>query len=113
MEKIILTGDRPTGRPVSYTHLDVYKRQHPNKAQVSRYLINEGFPLYKHTAVKYFEVGEKKFDALFEDLEKAEKFIFLEYFIVSDGEIWQRLKEVVARKAAQKVEVLSLIHILK
>ena len=48
---------------------------HPNKAQVSRYLINEGFPLYKHTAVKYFEVGEKKFDALFEDLEKAEKYI--------------------------------------
>lgn len=82
---------------------------HPNKAQVGRYLINEGFPLYKHTAVKYFEVGEKKFDALFEDLEKAEKFIFLEYFIVSDGEIWQRLKEVLARKAAQKVEVRLLI----
>ena len=41
---------------------------HPNKAQVSRYLVHEGFSLYKNTAVRYFEVGEKKFDALFEDL---------------------------------------------
>ena len=82
---------------------------HPNKAQVSRYLVQEGFSVYKNTSVRYFDVGEKKFDALFEDLEKAEKFIFLEYFIVSNGEIWDRLKQVLARKAVQKVEVRLLL----
>lgn len=82
---------------------------HPNKAQVSRYLVHEGFSLYKNTSVRYFEVGEKKFDALFEDLERAEKFILMEYFIVSNGEIWDRLKDVLARKAAQKVEVRLLL----
>lgn len=82
---------------------------HPNKVQVSRYLVNEGFPLYKNTSVRYYEVGEKHFEALFEDLEKAKKFIFMEYFIVSDGQIWERLKEVLARKAEEHVEVRLLL----
>lgn len=82
---------------------------HPNKVQVSRYLVNEGFPLYKNTSVRYYDVGEKHFEALFEDLEKAKKFIFMEYFIVSDGQIWERLKEVLARKAEEHVEVRLLL----
>lgn len=89
--------------------LDEMIRQHKDRAQISKYLISEDFPLYKNTAVRYFEVGEKKFDALFEDMEKAEKFIFLEYFIVSQGQIWERTKEILARKAAEKLEVRLLV----
>lgn len=73
--------------------LEELKQLHPNKVQVSRYLISDGFPLYKNTKVTYYDVGEKHFDALFEELEKAQKFIFMEYFIAHDGEIWQRLIE--------------------
>jgi cardiolipin synthase len=96
-------------KPQDPAVIDELKGQHPYKVQISWYLANEGFPLYKNTAIQYYDAGEKKFEALFEDLEKAEKFIFMEYFIVSNGEIWERLKEVLARKAAEEVEVRLLL----
>ena len=85
--------------------LDEMVERHKDRAQISKYLISENFPLYKNTDVRYYEVGEKKFEALFADMEKAEKFIFLEYFIVSEGQIWERTKEILARKAAEKLEI--------
>ena len=50
------------------------------------YLNRSGhFPLYDRTGVTYFPTGEDKFRAMLEELEKAEKFIFMEYFIVEEG----------------------------
>lgn len=51
-----------------------------------RYLNRSGsFPLYANTETKFFPQGEDKFAALLEELQKAEKFIFLEYFIIDEG----------------------------
>ena len=88
--------------------IEKFHDRHPNKSQISRRLINDGYMLYDHTKVTYYEVGEKKLDALCEDLEKAEKFIFLEYFIINDGEIWRRIKDILARKVQEHVEVRLL-----
>ena len=85
-----------------------YRELHPNKAQIAQMLINSGFPLYKNTKVKYYNIGEKKFEALLEDMKAAEKFIFLEYFIIYDGKIWQQIKEVLAQKVQEGVEVRLL-----
>ena len=41
--------------------------------------------MYENTAVTYFPLGEKKFEELLRQLEQAERFIFLEYFIVDEG----------------------------
>lgn len=50
---------------------------------LSRYLCRTGiFPVYEHTQVQYFPLGEDKFAAMLEELKKAERFIFMEYFIV-------------------------------
>ena len=46
--------------------------------------------MYRHTDVKYFPLGEEMLEAMIEDLKKAEKCIFLEYFIISD---WRDLEE--------------------
>ena len=47
---------------------------------LSKYLNNTGcFPVYDKTQVKYFPLGEKKFEAMLRELEKAEKYIFMEY----------------------------------
>ena len=55
------------------------------------YLNRSGcFPLFEHTAVRYFPLGEDMFEAMLEELEKAEKFIFLEYFIIQEGYMWGR-----------------------
>ncbi len=88
--------------------IEKFHDRHPNKSQISTRLINDGYMLYDHTKVTYYEVGEKKLEALCEDLEKAEKFIFLEYFIINDGEIWRRIKDILARKVQEHVEVRLL-----
>ena len=73
------------------------ERQHPNKVQISRYLRKEGFPIYNNTYATYFGSGEKVLEAMIEDLKQAKKFIFMEYFIVSDGKIWRDILEILTR----------------
>ncbi len=71
-----------------------------------RYLNRSGcFPIYANTDVKFFPLGEYKFEALMEDLRKAEKFIFMEYFIIDEGLMWGSMLKVLAEKAAQGVDV--------
>ena len=71
-----------------------------------RYLNRSGcFPLYDGTRVTYFPLGEEKFKAMLEQLEKAEKYIFMEYFIVEEGYMWGRILDVLTRKAEAGVEV--------
>lgn len=82
---------------------------HPYKAQIARFLNNEGFRMYKHTRVTYFPLGEEMLDAMIEDMKTATKCIFMEYFIISDGEIWQRVKQVLINKAQEGVDIRLLI----
>ncbi len=71
-----------------------------------RYLNKSGnFPIYQNTEVTYFPLGEAKFEALLEELKKAEKFIFLEYFIITEGYMWGSILKILADKAAQGVDV--------
>jgi cardiolipin synthase len=84
------------------------ERQHPNKVQISRYLRKEGFPIYNNTKASYYRVGEDVFAAMLEDLRNAKKFIFMEYFIVSDGKVWCDILEVLTQKAEEGVEIKLL-----
>ena len=73
---------------------------------LQRYLSRSGcMPVFAHTQVRYFPLGEEMFSAMLEELEKAERFIYMEYFIVEEGEMWGRILEVLARKAAAGVDV--------
>ena len=73
---------------------------------ISKYLNHTGcFPIYDKTQVTYFPLGEKKFEAMLRELEKAEKYIFMEYFIVEEGYMWGRILDVLTRKVEQGVEV--------
>ncbi len=62
-------------------------------------------PPYRHTFTEYFPTGEAYFAALKEELEKAQRFIFLEYFIVEDGVMWGDILDILVRKAQQGVDV--------
>ena len=64
-----------------------------------------GSPAYRNTAVRYFGEGKDAFESMKQDLEKAERFIFMEYFIVSEGSAFRELREILERKAAQGVDV--------
>ena len=74
-----------------------------------RYLNRSGcFPLFDGTAVRYFPLGEDMFEAMLEELEKAEKFIFLEFFIIQEGYMWGRILDILTRKAKEGVEIRVL-----
>lgn len=68
-----------------------------------RYFNHNGWRDYKNTSSKFFPSGEAKLEALLVDLNRAEKFIFLEYFILSQGEMFDRIMEVLELKASQGV----------
>ena len=77
-----------------------------NVYNLARYLHSHGnFPVYSGTEVSYFPLGEDKFRAMCEELEKAEKYIFMEYFIIGKSHMWNTLLEILQRKASQGVDV--------
>ncbi len=61
--------------------------------------------LRANTNVEYFPSGELFFERVISDLEKAEKFIFLEYFIVEKGKMWNTILDILVKKANEGVEV--------
>ena len=76
---------------------------------IFKYIYEAGhYPSYDNAAVKFFPLGEAKFEELLRQLQKAEKFIFLEYFIIDRGEMWDAVLEILKQKAAEGVEVRLL-----
>ena len=58
-----------------------------------------GFPVYQKTTTKYFKVGEELYSTLLDELKAAEHYIFMEYFIIDDGEMWQGILDILEMKA--------------
>ncbi|MCH5274172.1 MAG: cardiolipin synthase [Lachnospiraceae bacterium] len=63
------------------------------------------FPVWNDSTATYFRSGEENFPVLLDELKKAEHFIFLEYFIVEEGEMWDSILEILKDKAASGVDV--------
>lgn len=75
-------------------------------ANLSRYVEAEGgFPAYGGASVTYFSTGEEKFADLLKELKGAKEFIFLEYFIVERGRMWDSILEILKEKVKEGVEV--------
>lgn len=74
--------------------------------QQSRYItVNAKYPLYREEDSQYYSSGEEAFKQMLADLETAEKFIFMEYFIVEQGKMFDAVLEILERKVKQGVEV--------
>ncbi len=75
-------------------------------ANISRYLSRHAHsPVYANTSAVHFAQATEAFEAMKRDLEQAQSFIFMEYFIVADGSAFQELEEILVRKARQGVDV--------
>ena len=89
--------------------LQALQQKRPRAAAMTRYVAKSGcYPVYRNTQVRYHASGEEKFAALLREIEKAEHFIFLEYFIVAEGEMWGSILQLLAEKAAAGVDVRVL-----
>lgn len=86
--------------------VDYLEKENPGVAGQCRYLSDYAHaPLYSNTRTEYYAVGEDWFAKYLEELKKAEHYIFMEYFIIAEGYMWDSILEVLKEKAAAGVEV--------
>lgn len=101
---------RPAEEPESVRmrgeiNADKMARAMPTWARLMNSLRRRGFPVYQNTEAAYFSEGKAFLDDLLDKCAKAERFIFLEYFILAEGKVWDRLFAILRERAAAGVEV--------
>ena len=82
------------------------QEEDPSAAVQSEYICRHSvYPVYEHTKAEYFQVGDDMFPVLVKELEQAEHYIYIEYFIINDGVMWRTILDILEQKAAQGVDV--------
>ena len=86
---------------------DVVKTLQTQKEKgISNYLYNScNFPIYQNSDCTYYKSGEELFEAMKERIKSAEKFIFLEYYIIKHGKLLSSLIEILKEKVNEGIEV--------
>ncbi len=85
---------------------EVLRRYDGNAGMQSAYIQKAaGCPVYRHTETTYFPLGDLAYPVMLEELRKAEKYIFLEYFIIDSGVMWNGVLEILKEKAAAGLDV--------
>ena len=75
-------------------------------ACMARYLEQTAHcPVYGNTASKYYPLGDDCYDDILSALRGAEKYVFIEYFIIEEGKLWNSVLDILKEKAASGVEV--------
>lgn len=95
---MMLPSDKKIIEEIENEELDV-------ATQVKYITNNSQFPVYKNTSTKYFSPGEKFFDQLILELKKAKKYIFMEYFIIAEGLMWNTILDILKEKAKAGLDV--------
>jgi len=86
--------------------LDEISKINVNAGNQSRYIQNYAYcPPYRNYFAKYFASGEEMFESMLDELKKAEKFIFLEYFIIDEGVMWDKILNILKYKAKAGLDV--------
>jgi len=86
--------------------LEKLKNANTHSGLRATYLERTAFaPLYENTATQYFSLGDDMYPKMLDDLESAEKSIYLEYFIIRPGIMWSSILDILTRKAAEGVDV--------
>ena len=89
---------------------DLSKLEDRRRADSFEYIQRaSAYHAYENTQVKYYPMGELMFEDMLAELSRAEKFIFMEYFIVKKSYMWDRICEILVRKAGEGVEVRLIV----
>ena len=82
------------------------REESPHMGQLAFYLEQrDNSPVYENTQVKYYSLGDSQFVDMVEELKKAKRFIFLEFFIVHEGRMLDTILDILREKAQEGVEV--------
>ncbi len=82
------------------------RKEHSDLEKLAYYLGKKGSAAtYENSSMEYFPLGDDAMEPILAALESAEKFIFMEFFMVEEGVFFDSILEVLERKAAEGVEV--------
>jgi cardiolipin synthase len=85
-----------------------FENRYPTKARMVKYLEAHTFPLFQNNQVDYYPMGEDTFNAIIKDIDEAKKFVMLNFFIVGEGILWDRIHDLLVRKISEGVEVMFM-----
>ena len=105
LKRILPSAERESTRRESAENVARLARECSAWGRLATYLQKRGFLLYRGTDARYFGNGVDFFDDLIAHMEQAETYIFLEYYILAEGKIWDRIFAVLRSRAAAGVEV--------
>ena len=105
LRKIPPTPARESQKMASDVNLSRLMSRSPTRGRIAAYLQKRGFFLYRNTDAHYFGDGAAFFDDLMMRMSQAEVYIFLEYYILAEGKVWDRIFSVLRERAAAGVEV--------
>lgn len=85
---------------------EILMEKYPNVARMARYIEQIcGCPAWNNSETVYFRSGEEKFASMKNELMTAQRFIFLEYFIIEEGQMWDTILDILALKAQQGLDI--------
>lgn len=84
--------------------LNEVKKEAPQYYSQLRYIVNQGYPVYRNTGFSYYPLGEEGWPVMLAEMRKAKRYIFLEYFIIEQGKMWDAMLAVLEQKAKEGVE---------
>ncbi len=85
---------------------DLYEFEDGEQGLIKYLMKNGGSPAYRNSTVQYYPLGDDMFKAILEELETAENFIFLEFFIINQsGRFWPEILSILKRKVKEGVDV--------
>ncbi len=91
-----------------FSIVEDFDDRYPDMLRMTTYLHSNHFPLYKNNQVDYYPMAEEAFEAIFEEIDKAEKYILVNFFIVGEGALWDRMHQSLLSKINNGVKVLFL-----
>lgn len=85
---------------------DAFTKNNQRNTTCAKYIENlNGMPVWSNTETHYFKVGEEMFASMCEELKRAKKYIFFEYFIIEEGVMWNTILSILRYKVREGVDV--------
>ncbi len=85
---------------------EILEELNANDKDKLKYLaVNANFPVTKNNKVEYFSSGEATFKKMVDELKKAKKYIFMEYFRIDRGKMWNTILKILESKASEGVDI--------
>lgn len=82
--------------------------ENPVAGRMVKFMETENFPLSAGNEAKFYAMGEDAFEDIFAALEQAKDFILMDFFIVAEGVLWDKMHEILKRKCEEGVEIKFL-----